>query len=67
MLALLHAGVIEISFRLSDEVAAIEGLIKGYQSVPMSLTDACLVRMSELIPNSCLLTLDRDFTRSVKS
>ncbi len=27
----------------------------------MSLADACLVRMSEIYPNSLLLTLDRDF------
>jgi len=29
--------------------------------VPMSLADACLVRMSELIVGSCVLTLDSDF------
>jgi hypothetical protein len=27
----------------------------------MSLADACLVRMSEQVSNSVLLTLDRDF------
>lgn len=32
-----------------------------YQSVPMSLADACLVRMSELIPDSLVFTLDSDF------
>ena len=32
-----------------------------YQNVPMSLADACLVRMSELIQGSCVLTLDSDF------
>ena len=61
VLGLLHAGVIEIPFHLSDEVTAIEQLMKVYKSIPMSLTDACLVRMSELIPNSYLLTLDSDF------
>lgn len=35
--------------------------MKQYQDVPMSLADACLVRMGELIPRSCILTLDSDF------
>jgi uncharacterized protein len=32
-----------------------------YQSVPISLGDACLVRMTELSPEIGLLTLDSDF------
>ncbi len=32
-----------------------------YQSVPMSLADACLVRMSELFSPSKILTFDSDF------
>ncbi|MEH1772777.1 hypothetical protein [Nostoc sp.] len=35
--------------------------MKRYQNVPMSLADACLVRMSELINGSSVLTLDSDF------
>ncbi|MBR8833512.1 MAG: hypothetical protein DSM106950_05590 [Stigonema ocellatum SAG 48.90 = DSM 106950] len=35
--------------------------MKRYQSVPMSLADACLVKMSESIAFSCVLTLDNDF------
>jgi hypothetical protein len=35
--------------------------MRQYQNVPMSLADASLVRMSELIPGSCVLTLDSDF------
>jgi predicted nucleic acid-binding protein len=37
-------------------------LMQRYESVPMSLADACLVRMSEIYPNSSILTLDSDFT-----
>lgn len=40
---------------------AIDRLMQRYQSVPMSLADACLVRMLELYPNSSILTLDQDF------
>ena len=32
-----------------------------YRNVPMSVADACLVRMSELHRGSPVLTLDRDF------
>jgi len=36
-------------------------LLVRYQNVPMSLADACLVRMSEIYDNSAILTLDTDF------
>ena len=46
---------------LSDEVEAIQTLIKKFVDVPMSLADACLVRMSELADDSAVFTLDSDF------
>ena len=61
VLSLLNTGAIQISFSLAEEAGVIEQLMKRYQSVPMSLADACLVRMSELYPSSILLTLDSDF------
>jgi predicted nucleic acid-binding protein len=61
VMSLLDTGLIQISFRLSDEIGTVRELLKQYQNVPMSLADACLVRMSELISGSCLLTLDSDF------
>ncbi len=61
VIALIRQGVIEVSFNLQDEAERIEELITRYQSVPMSLADGCLVRMSELIVGSCVLTLDSDF------
>lgn len=36
-------------------------LLNRYQSVPMSLADACLVRMAEQYALSYLLTIDSDF------
>jgi len=36
-------------------------LLRRYQSVPMSLADACLVRMAELHHDAFVLTLDSDF------
>lgn len=61
ILSLLEAGVIKIPFNLSEEVIAINQLMKQYKSIPMSLADACLVRMSELIRGSSVFTLDSDF------
>jgi len=61
ILSLLEAEVIKIPFNLTEEVTEIKQLMKQYQSVPMSLADACLVRMSELIRGSSVVTLDSDF------
>ena len=61
VLALIADGLIQIPFKLEAEAIAIQSLIARYHSVPMSLADACLVRMSELYPESQVLTLDSDF------
>lgn len=61
VMSLINEEMIHIPFRLNSEATAVEELLKRYQSVPMSLADACLVRMSELYPSSELLTLDSDF------
>ncbi|MDE5119755.1 MAG: hypothetical protein O4965_06300 [Trichodesmium sp. St19_bin1] len=42
-------------------MAEFEVLMKGYENLLMLLADACLVRMSELISGSLILTLDSDF------
>jgi uncharacterized protein len=59
---LLNTKNVQIPFRLEDETEAVGELLTRYQSVPMSLADACLVRMAELYPDSAVLTLDSDFT-----
>jgi len=38
-------------------------LLEKYADAPMSLADACLVRLSELHRDSRVLTLDRHFLR----
>jgi hypothetical protein len=58
---LLDRGVLALRFRLDQNQAAVQFLLARYSSVPMSVADACLVRMSELDPKAGLLTLDRDF------
>jgi predicted nucleic acid-binding protein len=62
VLALASRGRLKIDFRLDAEIAAVERLIAKYASVPMSLADACLVRMTELHSDTTVVTLDRDFT-----
>jgi uncharacterized protein len=59
---LLNTKNVQIPFRLEEETEAVGELLTRYQSVPMSLADACLVRMAELYPDSAVLTLDSDFT-----
>ncbi len=61
ILKLLETKKLQIPFQLASESSPIQSLMQRYQSVPMSLADACLVRMTELIPESTLLTLDSDF------
>jgi hypothetical protein len=36
-------------------------LLQKYSDVPMSLADACLVRMTETLPDPVILTTDSDF------
>jgi len=61
VLALLAEDVLRVDFRLADEIVALQGLMGKFASVPMSLADACLVRMTELDTRSTVLTLDKDF------
>lgn len=63
LLALIEEGVVEVRFELADEVAAVRGLLARYADQPMSLADACLVRLTEIRPRAKLLTLDQDFRR----
>jgi uncharacterized protein len=58
---LLDKQVLSIDFALKAEHVAIEQLMQTYRSVPMSLADACLVRMSEMYPSYDVITLDSDF------
>jgi uncharacterized protein len=61
ILKLIEQGYITIPFTLNQEIEVIENLMQRYASVPMSLADACLVRMSEIYEDSKILTLDSDF------
>ena len=58
---MIERDVLRPSFRLRDEFQAVRKLLQKYESLPTSLADACLVRMSETTSQSVVLTLDRDF------
>jgi len=61
VLSMIDRELIQIPFRLESEISNISTLMKKYHDIPMSLADACLVRMSEQISNSVICTLDSDF------
>lgn len=61
LLSAIASDRISIPLALANEAAGIAKLMQRYRNVPMSLADACLVRMSELHNDSLILTLDADF------
>lgn len=61
VLSLLEREVVTLGFTLADEIRPVGQLMRRYASVPMSLADACLVRMTELDERATLLTVDADF------
>ena len=61
LLQLLDRGQVQSRFDLNADMASVVALLKRYQSVPMSLADAELVRMAERWPDSLVFTLDSDF------
>lgn len=61
LLALFTTGVVRLSFSLETHWNDVAALMRRYADVPMSLADACLVRMSELQDDCTVLTLDNDF------
>jgi predicted nucleic acid-binding protein len=54
-------SIVRSDFRVASEIDALRGLMKKFRDVPMSLADACLVRMTELDQQSVVLTLDSNF------
>ncbi len=59
--ALLRRRALLLAFDLVDELEPVLRLMEKYADVPMSLADACLVRMTEALPDPILLTTDADF------
>jgi hypothetical protein len=48
LFALLDRGVIRIGLSIQEQQADLRALMRRYRNRPMSLADACLVRLSEI-------------------
>lgn len=58
---LLERGVLRVGLEIGEQVADLRALMSRYRDRPMSLADACLVRLAELHRGGTVFTLDGDF------
>jgi uncharacterized protein len=58
---LLMSDLLRIELDLMAERGAVGRLLRKYADRPMSLADACLVRLAEINDTSSILTIDGDF------
>ncbi len=61
LFALLERGVIRIALAVEEQQADLRALMHRYRNRPMSLADACLVRLSEIHLSGEVFTLDSAF------
>jgi uncharacterized protein len=59
--ALLRRRAVIAAFDLDNDLESVLKLLQKYADVPMSLADACLVRMTETLADPIILTTDSDF------
>jgi uncharacterized protein len=59
---LLQNGALSVAFRIDEHIEALHSLLRKYRDTPMSLADACIVRMAEIHDHHSVLTLDSDFS-----
>ena len=58
---LLRRQLVVSAFSFDAESTPVLDLMDKYANVPMSLADACLVRMSEVLADPVVVTTDSDF------
>lgn len=61
LMELVCQDAVRVRFAMMSHREALASLVVKYADVPMSLADACLVRMAELTPDARVMTLDSDF------
>jgi len=61
VLELIGNGALSVAFRINEHIDTLRKLLQKYRDTPMSLADACIVRMSEIHDRHAVLTLDSDF------
>lgn len=59
--ALLRRRALRVAFELQEQMEPVLKLMQKYADAPMSLADACLVRLTETFPDCVILTTDADF------
>ena len=59
--ALLRRQALLVPFHLGGDLEPVLRLLQKYAQMPMSLADACLVRMTETFSDPVILTTDSDF------
>jgi predicted nucleic acid-binding protein len=60
---IIQSKEIILAFDLADQTAGVLALLKKYGDRQMDLADACIVRMTELMRDCRVVTLDRaDFS-----
>src|SRR5215468_3549621 len=62
LFGLLQNGALRIALQIQEHVSALRKLLQKYRDTPMSLADACVVRMAEIHERHAILTLDADFS-----
>jgi uncharacterized protein len=61
LLQMVERGILRVDFGMEENRADVFSLLRKYDDQPMSLADACLVRMAELDSNCQVFTTDKDF------
>ncbi len=61
LMGLLRLGGLRLAYSVRPDLEALATLMRKYHDIPMSLADACLVRMSELHDRARVFTLDAEF------
>jgi uncharacterized protein len=61
VMSLVLKGVVRVGISVQEQAAQLHTLMRKYGQIPMSLADACLVRLSELLDDATVMTFDADF------
>jgi predicted nucleic acid-binding protein len=61
VLTMVAKGALKIAFSVGEHLEQVQRLVGKYRSQPMSLADACIVRMAELNDDYVVWTIDSDF------
>jgi len=59
---LIANGAVRLAFQIGEHVVPLRALHRKYRDLPISLADACVVRMAELFERHQVFTLDADFS-----